>query len=97
MTGPSILTDDWPPYLVLAISRDDSAGGGHDHVMAVDTRDPDGGETRWGIQELIAAIRDGERFAVESEGASGGHLQPSSCPACSRTTLVAVAGAAAGS
>jgi hypothetical protein len=86
MTHASLLSTDWPPYVVVSIGRDPEAGEDHDHVQAVETRDPDGGETHWGSQEVIAAIRDGERFVVD--GDAGAELQPAACPACGRTTLV---------
>ena len=85
MTDAALLPDDWPPYVVVSVGRDPDAGEGHDHVVAIDTRDPDGGETQWRSQEVILAIRDGERFVVDGDG--GAQLQPGACPACGRTTL----------
>jgi hypothetical protein len=40
---------------------------GHIHVLAVETRDPDGGQTRWTTRQVIAALRDGERFVVSED------------------------------
>lgn len=83
---PTVLAEEWPPYVVVAIARDPDADPEHDHVVGVETRDPDGGETRWGSQEVIAALRDGERFVVDGDGDAT--LEPAPCPACGRTTLV---------
>jgi hypothetical protein len=62
MEGISIDAGSVPPYHVLCVETDDDAGEGHNHVSVVDTRDPDGGQTRWTIGQVIAAVRDGERF-----------------------------------
>jgi hypothetical protein len=72
-----------PPYEVTCWERG-AAGAGHEHVLAIRTRDPDGGETRWATLEVIAAVRDGETFVV-AEDAS---VQPSVCPGCASVTLV---------
>jgi hypothetical protein len=76
---------DVPPYEVMCIERDGSAGEGHDHVIAVETRDPDGGQTRWATVEVIAAVREGERFTVGDEPAAS--LEPAVCRACANVTL----------
>jgi hypothetical protein len=92
--SPLTLTDGWPPYVVVSVGRDETSGGAHDHVVEVETRDPDGGETRWSAQQVVAAIRDGEHFVMEANDAAGDaalELQPGGCPVCARTTLVTVA------
>ena len=82
-------TDPLPPYLVVELVRASDALPGHDHVVAVATRDPDGGETRWTTVEAIAAIRDGERFVAAEDGLGGETIvEPSICPACPTVTLV---------
>ena len=81
--------EDAPPYVVVCISSDADAGEGHDHVEAVETRDPDGGITRWRAADVIAAIRDGQRFVVEDgERTSAVSLEPAVCPACARVTIL---------
>lgn len=61
---------------------------GHEHVAWVETDDPDGGQTRWKPFEVIAAIRDGERFVVaEPAGGPETVLEPALCPACPLATL----------
>ena len=78
-----------PPYLVLCLSDDPGAPAGHDHVAAIETRDPDGVNTRWTAIDVIAAIRDGERFVVDDDGrGEEALLEPGVCPACSLVTLV---------
>ena len=76
---------DPPPYLVTCLEADLAAGEGHDHVVAVETRDPDGGQTRWVTVEVIAAVRDGERFVVD--GGRQTALEPAICPGCATVTL----------
>jgi hypothetical protein len=82
---------DVPPYDVMCIERENSAGKGHDHVIAVETRDPDGGQTRWATVEVIAAVREGERFTVGDEPTAS--LEPAICPACANVTLLLPQGA----
>jgi hypothetical protein len=77
---------DVPPYEVMCIERAASAAEGHDHVIAVETRDPDGGQTRWATVEVIAAIREGEGFRVGEDRTAS--LEPAICPACASVTLV---------
>ena len=80
---------DGPPYMVLCVDPDDEAGDGHIHVAAVETRDPDGGQTRWTTAQVIAAVRDGERFVVAEDGQGGETvLRPVVCGSCPTMTLV---------
>ena len=80
--------DSVPPYVVVRMERDDSAGAGHDHVMAVRTDDPDGGETRWTTVQVIEAVRDGERFVVDDGELRGETVvEPAICPECATVTL----------
>lgn len=77
-----------PPYEVLLLEGDPTAGDEHRHVIAVQTRDPDGGETRWAAVEVITALQDGERFVVGDAGeASTSVLEPGVCPACEKPTI----------
>ncbi len=55
--------NDLPPYTIRCVEMDPAAeADGHRYVIAVPTDDPDGGETRWTLVEVIAANRDDERF-----------------------------------
>jgi hypothetical protein len=86
--SPLRQTDEAPPYVVVRLDQDLDTPDGHDHVTAVETRDPDGGSTQWRVVDVIAAIRDGERFVVELEGHDRKSvLEPAVCPACSRATV----------
>ena len=79
-----------PPYVVTCVVSDAGAREGHSHVVAIETRDPDGGQTRWTSVQVIAAIESGERFVVGEDGdGSEGLLQPATCPSCSAATLMA--------
>jgi hypothetical protein len=81
-------TDEAPPYVVVRLDQELGTPDGHDHVTAVETRDPDGGSTQWRAIDVIAAIRDGERFAVDLDGvARESVLEPAVCPACPRATV----------
>ena len=54
-----------PPYRVRRVETDPAAAAaGHHHVSGVDTVDPDGGETHWTLVQVVAAVRDGERFVM---------------------------------
>jgi hypothetical protein len=75
--------------VVVRLDHDPLAGAGHDHVTAIETRDPDGGSTRWRSIDVIAAIRDGERFDVAGNGGES-VLEPALCPACPRATVKVV-------
>jgi hypothetical protein len=82
---------DAPPYLVTCLEEDRTAGEGHRHVVAVQTRDASGVQTRWATVEVIAAVREGERFVVGEEG-SRASLEPAICPGCATVTLTLPAG-----
>jgi hypothetical protein len=81
--------NDGPPYAVLCVDPDDEAGDGHIHVLAVETLDPDGGQTRWTTTQVLAALRDGERFVVaEDDSGRQTILRPVVCASCPTMTLV---------
>ena len=89
-TPASVGADEVPPYEVGCLDIEgESQGSGHRHVTGVETKDPDGGSTRWSCAQVIAAIQDGERFVVAEDG-HGAHtlLEPARCPACAMATLV---------
>ena len=78
-----------PPYVVRRVETDPvAAAAGHHHVSGVDTVDPDGGETHWTLVQVIAAVREGERF-VTGGGQRGQaeDLEPSVCPRCRLVSL----------
>jgi hypothetical protein len=79
-----------PPYEVICVELEViGQREGHEHIAAVKTRDPDGGETRWTADQVIAAVGDGLQFLVaEDEGAGEIVLEPAVCPQCSANTLV---------
>lgn len=87
-------SDEAPPYVVVRFDNDPDAMAGHDHVTAIETRDPDGGSTTWRAIDVIDAIRGGERFVVESDARGDESiLEPAVCPKCPRATVkVVVAG-----
>ena len=78
-----------PPYRVLCMQLDAATSAdGHTHVLHVETRDPDGGQTRWRPVDVIAAVRDGERFLVaEDDRGTETLLEPAVCPRCPAVTL----------
>ena len=82
------IASDVPPYVVTCLEQDSTAGAGHDHVVAVETRDPDGGSTRWRTVDVIAAARGGERFVVGKVEGEPASLQPAVCPTCAMVTLM---------
>lgn len=91
MNEPSpVGADEVPPYEVGCLEMDRAPeGSGHQHVTFVETRDPDGGSTRWTCVQVIAAIEDGERFVVAEDGHGAQTLlEPGRCPACASATLV---------
>lgn len=76
-----------PPYLVTRIEMR-QAGTGHDHVVAIETEDPDGGATRWELAPLLAALRNGERFMVApTEDGEEGELTVRRCDGCTEWVL----------
>lgn len=78
-----------PPYEVVCFQLDAKREAtGHQHVTFIETRDPDGGRTRWSCVDVIAAIRAGERFvAVDGQGTVN-LLEPGLCTQCPFVTLV---------
>ena len=77
-------------YKVLCIEAEAGQAEGHDHVRFVETRDPDGAETRWKSVDVIAAIRDGAEFVIADD--AGGRrtiLEPAVCPNCALATVSA--------
>lgn len=82
--------DAVPWYVVLSIENDHAVEpSGHSHVIGLATRDPDGGETRWTLVQVIAAIRDGERFVVgEDPDDQAAAIEPTVCSRCPMATLV---------
>ena len=78
---------DAPPYVVTCLEVDRAAGEGHEHVAAIETRDPDGGQTRWTTIQVIAAVREGERFLVGESGDARASLEPAACVGCDTATL----------
>ncbi|HET7646310.1 MAG TPA: hypothetical protein VFM03_07470 [Candidatus Limnocylindria bacterium] len=79
--------EELPAYHVCGIQRDRARQvEGHDHVLFVETRDPDGGQTRWRCVDVIAAMRDGERFVL-GEGEDRRQLEPALCTACAFATV----------
>jgi len=88
-TPSSGASEQLPPYSVRCIDLDPVAeADGHHHVTAIETWDPDGGEARWSLVQVIEAVRDGEQFMVtEGDGGQAVELAPSVCPRCSMATL----------
>ena len=86
-----------PPYEVRRVETDPAAAAaGHHHVSGVDTVDPDGGETHWTLVQVVAAVRDGERFVMGGgRGGQAEDLEPTVCPRCRLVTLSAPADARA--
>ena len=81
--------DELPPYEVVCLDMDPRGEAtGHEHVTVVETRDADGGRTRWTSVQVISAIRDGARFVV-AEDAQGHEilLIPGLCPKCPYANL----------
>jgi hypothetical protein len=89
-TPASVGADEVPPHEVACLDMDrELEASGHRHVTFVETRDPDGGLTRWSCVQVIAAIEDGERFVVAEDGHGAMTLlEPARCPACDVATLV---------
>ena len=79
-----------PPYEVACVELDSRLeAAGHRHVTHIETRDPDGGRTRWSREQVLSAIRDGERFVLVNAGNGTTTLmEPRLCPRCPFFTLV---------
>jgi hypothetical protein len=87
MTERFARTDEMPPYEVVDVHYADVPGG-HEHVAYVETRDPDGGDTRWTQAEIPGAVREGERFVlIEGGVVTDSILEVATCPACPQPTL----------
>ncbi len=80
-------TGEAPPYVVVRFENDPEAGVGHDHVISIETRDPDGGTTSWQAVDVISALKEGERFVVEGTDGVEGILEPALCPSCPLATV----------
>lgn len=82
--------EELPPYEVVCVELDAGPEGrGHQHVRFIETRDPDGGRTRWSREQALAAIRAGERFVIPEDGNRGSTLiEPGLCPRCPFFTLL---------
>lgn len=77
-----------PPNMVMCLEQAAWGPDGHPHVSFIETRDPDGHETRWSTVQVIAAVRDGERFVVADDGRGGETLlEPAVCARCPTVTL----------
>jgi hypothetical protein len=77
-----------PPYEVMCIEVVEAEPEGHEHVAAIRTRDPDGGETRWPLDAVLAAVAAGERFVTPaSEDDEPAPLRQATCPLCSAASL----------
>jgi len=82
------IAGEMPPYVVACIDADPGlAIDGHHHVTAVETRDPDGGQRRWTLVQVILAIRDGAAFSVVDGERAVAHLEPTVCTRCPMATL----------
>ena len=78
---------DAPPYVVTCLERD-ITNGGHGHVLAVETSDPDGGRTRWATVEVIKALMEGQSFVADEDAEpADAVLAPSTCARCGAVTL----------
>ena len=68
---------------LVAAGRD-----GHQHVVAIGTSDPDGGETRWQLADVLSALWDGEQFVTAASADDGpAALSPARCPICSEPSV----------
>jgi hypothetical protein len=77
-----------PPYIVTCVDQEASGPDGHPHTSFIETRDPDGGQTRWSTVQVIAAVRDGERFVVADDTRGRETLlEPAVCTRCPIVTL----------
>lgn len=77
-----------PPYVVSRIHVAPAENQpDHDHVKFVETQDPDGGLTRWSLEQISAAIRAGERFATIVKTGRESYATIDPCPTCGLMTL----------
>ena len=89
MHDPSAGAEEPPPYEVACVELDSRLEAArHPHVTYIETRDPDGGRTRWSREEVLSAIRDGERFVLVEDGGRTTLMKPRLCPKCPFFTLV---------
>jgi hypothetical protein len=81
--------EELPPYEVACVELDARHRPSHPHVTFIETRDPDGGRTRWSHEQVLAAMRQGERF-VMADGSDGtpALIEPGLCPHCPLFTLL---------
>ena len=81
-------TGEVPPYEVRCVELAAAGADGHEHVIAVGTNDPDGGETRWRLADVLAALQDGERFITPASSYDGtAELKAAPCPLCSEASV----------
>jgi hypothetical protein len=73
--------------VAVCFEREPGAPEGHEHVSAVITQDPDGGETRWTAVEFVSAIRTGEEFVAIAADGQRAALEPAVCPRCPTVTI----------
>ena len=86
----SVGVGELSPYEVACVELDPRLDAtSHPHVAFIETRNPDGGRTRWSREQALAAIRQGERFVVVT-GGNGMRvlMQPGLCPRCPFFTLL---------
>ena len=90
MNAPTPRVDELRAHEVVCLHTDPAAeADGHVHVSAIETRDPDGGRSRWTLVQVIAAVREGEAFhAGKGSDGRAGVLEPAVCPRCPFATLV---------
>jgi hypothetical protein len=88
MTATSADATEVPPYEVRCVELMAAGGDGHQHVVAIGTTDPDGGETRWQLADVLSALRDGEQFiTAPSAYDAPAELSPARCPICSEPSV----------
>jgi hypothetical protein len=78
-----------PPHVVLCVGYDDvGATSGHRHLRYLEAVDPGGMRMQWQLAQIVAAMRNGERFVA---GGGGGRpattLELGLCPVCPFITL----------
>lgn len=65
----------------------------HLHVAALETREGDGTGRRWGLVDIVTAMRHGDRFLAGTEARDGPQFEPMVCPSCGVVTLAIPHGA----